>query len=81
MQNVNLISIKNIEGNSGAGNPLFSKQGKIANTFHSAFNEKMPRPEELPPEEPKTFHEIKEHFVELKCQKKFETALLKFEKK
>ena len=33
------------------------------------------------PEEPKTYTEIRDEFNEYKYKKKFETALLKFEKK
>ena len=76
-----MISIGRVEGNSGRGNPLFSKQGRIANTFHAVFNNEPPPPEEVPPEEPKTHGEICAEFEELKYKKKFETALLKYEKK
>ena len=38
----------------------------------------QPLPE---PEEPKTYNEIRDEFDEYKYKKKFETALIKFEKK
>ena len=45
-----VIEISSIKGNSGQGNPMFSKPGLMHNTMYMAFNkESMPR--KAPPEE------------------------------
>ena len=80
-RNVNLISIGRIEGNSGSGSPLYSKQGLMVNTHFQVFNDVIPKKEPAPPEEPLTYAQIQEEFEEFKHKKKFETALQKHEKK
>ena len=80
LRNANLITIGQVDGNSGKGSPLFSNQGKMASLNFAVFNKPVLPSEPVPPAEPLKYPEIKEEFSEIKAKKKFETVLAKFEK-
>ena len=76
-----LIEISTIKGNSGAGNPVYSKPALMDNTFHMAFN-KTRSPLKSPPEETGfDFRKWKESIVEMEAKEKFKRAYSKFEEK
>ncbi len=67
-----LIEISGIKGNSGAGNPVFSKASLMHNTMYMAFNkESMPR-KPTPEEVPFDYTQWKQDMAEVGLKKKFQ---------
>lgn len=67
-----LVEISGIKGNSGQGNPVFSKPGLMHNTMYMAFNkESMPR-KPAPEEVPFDYNKWKDDIAEVTHKKKFQ---------
>ena len=60
-----IFTIDNIEGNSGKGQPVFSKPGKYTNTLYKAFQDTLPPREVEEQPESSDPNEWKEKYLKI----------------
>ena len=76
-----MIEISSIKGNSGAGNPVFSKPGQMHNTLFMAFN-KETIPRKVSPEVQEfNYQTWQGDLIEIANKDKFKKQLKRFELK